>query len=130
MEVRITPTLNSAARISSWYTGKRRNPRYFPQGNAWDFSIETCLRENVLHDIPSDVGETEVATVEAIRQLFVVEPHQVQQRGVQIVDVDLLLDRLVAERISGSVMESALHSAAGHPDRESVWVVVAAFRTL
>ena len=35
-----------------------------------------------------DVGETDVSTVEAVRQLLVVHPQQVQYRRVEVVDRD------------------------------------------
>ena len=46
-----------------------------------------------------DVGEAEVAALEAVGQLRVVEAEQVQDRRLQVVDVDLVLDGGEAELV-------------------------------
>ena len=43
------------------------------------------------------VGEAEVAALEAVGELGVVEAEQVQDGGVEVVDVDLVLDGVEAE---------------------------------
>ena len=48
-----------------------------------------------------DVGEAEVAALESERQPLVVEPQQVQYRGVQIVHVAVAVDRTKAKLIRG-----------------------------
>ena len=53
-------------------------------------------------------------------------PQQVQHRGVQVVDVDDVLDGVVAELVGGAVGDAALDAAAGQPHREALDVVVAA----
>ena len=45
------------------------------------------------HDIPVHIRQPEIAALEAIGQLRVVEAEQVQNGGVQIVDVDFVLRR-------------------------------------
>ena len=72
------------------------------------------------------VGQPEVAAGVAVGELLVVEAEEVQDRGVQVVDVDLLLDRLEAEFVGGAVDVAAAHAAAGQPHREAVVIVVAA----
>ena len=57
-----------------------------------------------------------------------VEAHQVQDRGVQVVDVDPVLDGLQAELVGRAVDHAALDAAAGQPHREAQAVVVAALR--
>ena len=49
------------------------------------------------------VGQAEVAAGVAVGEPGVVEAEQVQDRGVQVVDVDRLLDGLVAEFVGGAV---------------------------
>ena len=56
----------------------------------------TELREDPLHHVPLHVRQPEVAAGVAVGQLLVVQPEQVQHRGVQVVDVDLVLDGVVA----------------------------------
>ena len=49
------------------------------------------LGEQGLHDTPMHVGEPEVTTLEPVGELRVVEAEEVQDRGLQVVDVDLSL---------------------------------------
>ena len=74
-------------------------------------------RENRLHHLPMHIGQPEVAPGVAVRQLRVVEAEQVQDRRVQIMHVDLLLDGLVAELVGGAINRAALDAAAGQPAR-------------
>ena len=53
-----------------------------------------------------------------------VEPHEVQDRRVKIVNVNFVLDGFVSELVGGSVNRSAFHASAGHPHGEAVVVVV------
>ena len=47
-------------------------------------------RQDVMHDVAMHVGQSEVAAGVAIGQLRVVDPQQVQDRGVQVVDFDFV----------------------------------------
>ena len=47
-------------------------------------------------------------------------------RGVQVVDVEAVLDGAEAEFVGGADGLAALHAAAGHPHREAGRVVIAA----
>ena len=49
------------------------------------------------------VGEPEIAAGVAIRQTLVVQAEQVQDRRVQVVEVDLVLDRVVAVVVGRAV---------------------------
>ena len=57
----------------------------------------------VLHHLAGDVGQAEVAALEAVGQPLVVDAEQVQDRGVQVVDVDGVLDGVVAEVVGLAV---------------------------
>ena len=82
--------------------------------------------ENLADDVSTDVGQAEIAAGVAIGQLLVVQAQQVQDRRVQIVDVDLVFDGVIAVFVGGAVAHARLHAAAGQPHREAVGVVVAA----
>ena len=73
-----------------------------------------------------DVGETEVAAAVAIGQTLVVEAHQVENGGVQIVDVNASFDGVVAEVVGGAVDVAALDAAARQPHREAVAMMIPA----
>ena len=54
-------------------------------------------RQQLLDDVAMNAGQPHVEALRAERQLRVVEAEQVQQRGVQVVDVDLVLDGVEPE---------------------------------
>src|SRR5262249_22124930 len=78
--------------------------------------------DQFLDDMAVNVGEAEVAASIAIRQLLVIETEQVENRRVQVVDVDLVPHRSEAELVGGAVDVAALHPAACQPHAESVMV--------
>ena len=59
------------------------------------------------------ICQTEIAAAVAEGQLLMIQPHQMQNRGMQIVNVDFLLNRSKAEFVRCSVGHSALHAATG-----------------
>ena len=63
------------------------------------FVLPTRLRRGPLDDLARHVGQAEVAAVVAVGQLLVVEAEQVQDRGVQVVDADAVVDGLVADLV-------------------------------
>ena len=77
-----------------------------------------------MYDIAVYVGKPKVATAIAVREAFVIKPHQVQQCCMIIVYMHAIFNSRQAEFISGTITESRLDTAAGHPHGESVMVVV------
>src|SRR5207253_1390871 len=93
-------------------------------------SLHTSLRQDVLHYPPMDVRQPEVASGVAEGQALVVEAEEVQDGGLQVMDVDRVIDDVEAEVVGGTVGESALDAAAGQPHGEGLRVVVAAEATV
>ena len=56
-----------------------------------------------LHHFAMHVGQPHVAAAEAVGQPLVVDAEQVQHRGVQVVDLDLVLDGVVAVLVGRAV---------------------------
>src|ERR1019366_3425189 len=83
-------------------------------------------REDRLHHAPGDVRQPEIAAVEAVRELRVVKAERAKDRGMQVVDVHLVRDRLGPERVRRPVDRPSLDTPAGEPDREGPGIVVAA----
>ncbi len=73
-----------------------------------------------------NAGESLVEALIAERQLFMVDAEQMKQGGMQIADMDRILCHMVSEFVRCAVLEPGFGTAAGHPDREGVFVVVAA----
>ena len=83
-------------------------------------------RQQLRHDIAMHIGQAEIAALEAIGQLGVVEAEQVQDRGVEVVDVDFVGGRVEAELVGLAESCSRFHAAAGQPHAETIRVMVAA----
>ena len=52
--------------------------------------------DDVMNDVAFDIGQAKVAAGIAVGEAFVIEAEQVQNRGVQVVDVHLVLGGVVA----------------------------------
>lgn len=72
-----------------------------------------------------DSGEFLVGAIVELGEPFVVDPHQRQNRGVQIGNVRPFLDVGKPQFVGGADRLTALHSAAGKPHRKSQPVVIA-----
>ncbi len=71
------------------------------------------------------VGQAEFAASVAIRELFMVIADQFHDRGMQIVDMDLVFNGTETEFVRCAVDIAAANSTAGHPHREAPVIVVA-----
>jgi len=76
--------------------------------------------------VAGDVGESEVGGGESVGELQMVHAGQVEHGGVQVVEVDFVLDGEVAVIVGGAVGHAAFDAAAGEPHGEALRVVVAA----
>jgi hypothetical protein len=74
----------------------------------------------------SAVVSVRIAAGVAISQALMIESKQVQQRRVQVVNVDLVLDGLEAELIGSAVVVASLDAAEGQPHGKVPMVVIAA----
>src|SRR5687767_4711808 len=70
------------------------------------------LCQDVLHYVPVHVRQPEVAALEPMRESLVVEAEQVEDRGVEVVDVDGVFDGVEAEVVRLAVDHARLHAAA------------------
>ena len=72
-----------------------------------------------------NVGDPVVTALETERQLFVVDAQGVHDCRVLVVNVDRILDDVVAVVVRLAVAETTLDAAAGHPDAEVASVMIA-----
>src|SRR5579863_2334934 len=84
------------------------------------------LSNNVVHYFSRRIGQPEIAPAVPISQLRVIDSHQIENGGVQIVHVRSLLDSLVAEIVRSAVHDPLLDATAGQPDRKSIRIMIAA----
>lgn len=92
--------------------------------------IGHLLREDLIHNMAMNVGQSAVDAVLAIRQAFVVDPQQMQYGGMKIVAVGAALDRLVSPVIAVSVADACLDAGPRQPGNERPAVVVPAISAL
>ena len=71
-----------------------------------------------------DVGEAEVAAGVVVGEAFVIEAEEVEDGGLEVVDVDLVFGDVEAE-VVGSAVGAGFGAAAGHEGGEGLRVVVA-----
>ena len=67
--------------------------------------------QQVANDPAVDVGEPEVAALVMMRESLVIEPHLVQQRRLQVVDVHRVLDHVVPQLVRATVDHTGLDAA-------------------
>src|SRR5260221_9475986 len=86
-------------------------------GATWRILLLRCGPGSGLQDraqdLAVDVGEPVVAPLELERQPRVVDAQAVEDRGVQIVDVDRVARDIVAEVVGLAVGQATLDAAAG-----------------
>lgn len=80
----------------------------------------------LFNDISMNVGEAEVAASVTEGEPLVIEAKQVEERGVEIVNVDFVFDGLKAEFVGRPVDVAAPNTTARQPHGEPVMIVVAA----
>ena len=83
------------------------------------------LGEDAVGDVAVDVGQAALNAVVVEGQLFVIDAHQMQHGGVEVVPLHRVLDCLPADLVGLAKAESGLHPAACESAGEAVLVVVA-----
>ena len=78
------------------------------------------------HHVSMHVGQSHIATPVAVGQLFMIHAKLVQHRGPQVVDRGFVFSGMVAQIISGSVQAAPLDSPSGHPQTETIRIMIAA----
>ena len=81
--------------------------------------------DEFLDHMPVDIGQAKVAAGAAEGEFLVIEAEQRENGRVEIMDVNLVLNRRESEFIGCSVNVAALDSASGHPGGEAVMIVIA-----
>lgn len=82
------------------------------------------LAQQRLNNIPVDIRQAVMAALVFERQSCVIDPKAVQDRGVQIVNMNRIASHVVAEVVGFPVRHSTFDPAAGHPDREGPRMMV------
>src|SRR6516165_7798822 len=75
--------------------------------------------------VATNVGQPMVATLEQVRQLLVVETKQLENGGMNVVDVNTSLDSAEAVVVGGADHPSPFDATTGQPGGEAIGVMVA-----
>src|SRR5688572_659965 len=85
------------------------------------------LLSNQLADhFPAHVRQAEIAPLKTVDQFLVVKPEEVQQRGMQVVNVDLVPGGVEPELVGLAESDAWFDPAAGQPDGKTIRMMVAA----
>lgn len=88
---------------------------------------ESGLGQQILDDMcRQNSGEPLIQSLEFVAELFVIEAEQVQNRGVEVTDVQWIADDVVGKVVGFSINGARLGAASGHPHAETARVVIAA----
>ncbi len=68
-----------------------------------------------MDDIALDVGEAEISAGVTVGKLGVVESQDVKDGGVEVVDMYLIADDVIAGFIGGAMHETRFNTTAGEP---------------
>src|SRR6188474_1141051 len=82
--------------------------RECPDGGPWSSVLRHCLGDH----LPRHIGEPLVPPVVPKREPLVVDAEQVEDGGVDVVDVGFLLGGAQADGVGGADDLAALHAAA------------------
>ena len=72
-----------------------------------------------------DIGEAEIAALVAVGEARMLNPHEVQNRCVEVVHVDAIFNDVVTKIVGLTEGCSFIDARAGHENREAARVVVA-----
>jgi hypothetical protein len=91
----------------------------------WGRQAGISLCQDVVDYFTVDVGQTIVAAGVAEGELLVVESQEVQDRGVEVVNVDSILANGDPEFVRRAIGDSPLHATSGKPRRKNLVMVFA-----
>lgn len=87
-------------------------------------TVETKLSQNALDHFAMHVGQAVVPALEAKGQTFVIEAEQMQQRGLQVVDMDFVLGDREAEVVGLPVHRTTFDARAAKPHAVAVGIMI------
>src|SRR5581483_8794248 len=71
-----------------------------------------------------DVCKAKIPPAVPVGKLFVIDAHQMKYRGMQIMNVDLVLHRMPAKFIRGAIRHPSLDPTARQPHGETKWMML------
>jgi len=112
------------------------DPESTGQHSAAEMAIAGSIQADTKHSgqdlsdhVPMHVREAIVSPEKSVGQTEVVDPQQMQNRRVEIVDVHGIFDDIVGKVVGAPVRQAPPDTAAGEPHREAPRMVIAAVGT-
>src|SRR5262245_58175508 len=84
------------------------------------------LGQYLFHNLSLHIGQPEIATLVAECEFFVIETEQVEERGLEIVDLDFVPGNAEAEFVGFAEYEPFFDARAGQENRKAIGIMVAA----
>jgi len=89
-----------------------------------DFLMPRSSEEVFDHLRGIDAGEPLVETLKLVSELVVIDAEGVQDRGVQVTDMDRIFSNIETQLIGFAVNLPTFDAATGHPHTEATRVVI------
>src|SRR5262245_13564886 len=86
--------------------------------------LHSTSGQDIFYNVSMDVRQPEIAALKTISEFFMIEPQQVHDGGLKIMDVDLIAHYGEAEFIRFSVAHAMFHTTACQENSETIRVVV------
>ena len=81
--------------------------------------VDGNLGQDLLGYLPMNVGETKFPPRIGVSEFLVVQTEQMKNRGVQVVKMHAVLDRLDSMLVRGTMAHPALYASSSHPKSET-----------
>src|SRR5262249_17369446 len=85
-----------------------------------------ALSQQSFDKLAVDVGQTEIPALETVSELLVIKSEAMKDGGVEVVDVDRVLDDVIAEIVGLAVTDAGFDASTSHPHRVIASVMIAA----
>src|SRR5437667_10897681 len=82
--------------------------------------------EDGFDNFTADIGQTKIAALRAISQLFVIDTQEAEHGRVQIMDMDRVINSIVTQFVGTAISHAAFDARTSHPDREAFDMVITA----
>ena len=83
-----------------------------------------CLGKNFVNHMSMDIGQSPFQSVVIIRKALMVQPHQMKNGGIEIIDARLSLHTLKTKVITLAVTVSLLDSSACKETGERIGIMI------
>ena len=88
--------------------------------------LQIGLPQDAIDNFARNVGQSEISSLVAIGHLLVIDAQLMQNRGVQIMDVDWILRDVVAEFVGFAIDHATFDTGTGHPLGVTAGMMIAA----